>query len=62
MAPELLEALKSPIPISGLGMKVFAAPFKVLQPPGCPPTGGGRLADLAAEIVLEAMGYLPWHG
>jgi ADP-heptose:LPS heptosyltransferase len=41
---------------------VFAAPFKVLQPPGCPPTGGGRLADLAAEIVLEAMGYLPWHG
>ena len=41
---------------------VFAAPFKVLLPPGCPATGGGRLPDLAAEIVLEAMGYLPWHG
>jgi ADP-heptose:LPS heptosyltransferase/lauroyl/myristoyl acyltransferase len=41
---------------------VFASPSKILQPPGCPPTGGGRLAELAAEIVLEAMGYLPWHG
>ncbi len=22
---------------------VFAAPYRILQPPGCPPTGGGRL-------------------
>ena len=32
VSPELLEALKSPIPISGLGMKVFAAPFKGVAP------------------------------
>ena len=32
IAPELLEVLKSPIPISGLGMKVFAAPFKGIAP------------------------------
>lgn len=31
---------------------VFASPFKILQPPGCPPTGGGRLADLASETVI----------
>ncbi len=28
LAPELADALKSPIPVSGLGMKVFAEPFK----------------------------------
>ena len=32
VAPELVEALQSPIPISGLGMKVFAAPFKGIAP------------------------------
>jgi VWFA-related protein len=32
VAPELLQALQSPIPISGLGMKVFAAPFKGVAP------------------------------
>jgi len=32
LSPELLDALNSPIPISGLGMKVFAAPFKGTQP------------------------------
>jgi VWFA-related protein len=32
VAPELVEALKSPIPISGLGLKVFAAPFKGAAP------------------------------
>ncbi len=32
LAPELLEALQSPVPVSGLGMKVFAAPFKGAAP------------------------------
>jgi VWFA-related protein len=32
IAPELLDALQSPIPVSGLGMKVFAAPFKAAAP------------------------------
>jgi hypothetical protein len=32
LAPELAEALQSPIPVSGLGMKVFAAPFKGTAP------------------------------
>jgi VWFA-related protein len=32
ISPELLEALQSPIPMSGLGMKVFAAPFKGTAP------------------------------
>ena len=32
MARELLDALQSPIPVSGLGMKVFAAPFKAAAP------------------------------
>ena len=32
VAPELVEALQSPIPLSGLGMKVFAAPFKGVAP------------------------------
>ncbi len=34
---------------------VFAAPVKILQPPGCPPTGGGALADLAPETVIAAL-------
>jgi hypothetical protein len=32
LATELVEALESPVPISGLGMKVFAAPFKGTAP------------------------------
>jgi heptosyltransferase II len=32
---------------------VFAAPVKILQPPGCPPTGGGSLADLPPGRVVD---------
>jgi hypothetical protein len=39
---------------------VFAAPFQILQPPGCPPTGGTALAGLAPESVIAAIGkFLP---
>lgn len=38
---------------------VFTAPARILQPPGCPPTGGGSLADLTPEIVLAALRELP---
>lgn len=38
---------------------VFAAPYRILQPPGCPPTGGGRLGDLSPEAVVAAVGDLP---
>ncbi len=31
---------------------VFNAPVHVLQPPGCPPSGGGSLRELAVEDVL----------
>lgn len=34
---------------------VFAAPKILLQPPGCPPTGGGSLADLRPETVVAAV-------
>ncbi len=34
---------------------VFAAPCTILQPPGCPPTGGGSLADLTPETVIAAV-------
>ena len=34
---------------------VFAAGVQVLQPPGCPPTGGGELADLAPATVAAAL-------
>jgi len=34
---------------------VFAAPKILLQPPGCPPTGGGSLAALAPETVVAAV-------
>lgn len=37
---------------------VFNAPVTILQPPGCPATGGGRLADLAPEQVLAALRQL----
>jgi ADP-heptose:LPS heptosyltransferase len=34
---------------------VFAAPHRILQPPGCAPTGGGRLAGLSPEAVAAAV-------
>ena len=34
---------------------VFAAPVVMLQPPGCPETGGGALADLRPETVMAAV-------
>ncbi len=34
---------------------VFAAPRRILQPPGCPATGGSSLADLTPEIVAAAL-------
>lgn len=34
---------------------VFAAPKVLLQPPGCPPTGGGALADLKPETVVASV-------
>lgn len=37
----------------------FAAPHRILQPPGCPPTGGGDLALLGAGSVAAAVRDLP---
>lgn len=34
---------------------VFDAPFTLLQPPGCPPHGGGSLADLSPATVGETV-------
>ena len=34
---------------------VFGAPRTLLQPPGCPPTGGGSLADLEVRTVVLAV-------
>ena len=34
---------------------VFAGTARILQPPGCPPTGGGALADLAPTAVAAAL-------
>jgi heptosyltransferase II len=34
---------------------VFAAPAEILQPPGCPPTGGAGLEGLPAEMVITAV-------
>ncbi len=34
---------------------VFAGRAVILQPPGCPRTGGGRLADLAPATVIAAL-------
>jgi lauroyl/myristoyl acyltransferase/ADP-heptose:LPS heptosyltransferase len=34
---------------------VFQAPVRVLQPSGCPPAGGGKLADLLPDTVLAAV-------
>ena len=35
---------------------VFSAPVTILQPPGCPPTGGGSLADISAATVAAEIG------
>ncbi len=34
---------------------VFTSPVRILQPPGCPPTGGGNLADLTPETAAAAL-------
>ncbi len=34
---------------------VFAAPTTILQPPGCPPTGGSDLANLPPSTVIAAV-------
>jgi heptosyltransferase II len=34
---------------------VFRSPARILQPPGCPLTGGGSLADLTAPAVVAAL-------
>jgi ADP-heptose:LPS heptosyltransferase len=34
---------------------VFSAPFRILQPPGCPATGGSALSGLAPETVIAAI-------
>jgi lipopolysaccharide heptosyltransferase II len=34
---------------------VFATPAHILQPPGCPPTGGGALIDLTPVTVIAAV-------
>ncbi len=41
---------------------VFASPYRILQPPGCPPTGGAPLSLLPAEAVVDALAHLPWRG
>ena len=33
----------------------FSAPYRILQPVGCPPLGGAPLADLAPETVANAV-------
>jgi lipopolysaccharide heptosyltransferase II len=37
---------------------VFSAPCRILQPPGCPPTGGAALADLQPESVASSVRIL----
>lgn len=37
---------------------VFHAPARILQPPGCPATGGGALADLTPEAVVASVNEL----
>jgi ADP-heptose:LPS heptosyltransferase len=34
---------------------VFSSVVDILQPPGCPPTGGGSLSDLLPETVAAAV-------
>lgn len=33
---------------------IFAAPLQIVQPPNCPASGGGNMADIAVEQVLQA--------
>jgi len=37
----------------------FSSPYRILQPPGCPPTGGGSLAGLSTDRVVRAVRDLP---
>ncbi len=37
---------------------VFSAPYRILQPPGCPPTGGRPLEELSPETVIAEVGAL----
>jgi ADP-heptose:LPS heptosyltransferase len=34
---------------------IFLAPTRILQPPGCPPTGGGSLLNLDPTAVIVAV-------
>ncbi len=34
---------------------IYSSPVTILQPPGCPPQGGGRQVDLAPETVRAAL-------
>lgn len=34
---------------------IFAGPTKILQPPGCPPTGGGALGELTPAQVVSTV-------
>jgi ADP-heptose:LPS heptosyltransferase len=38
---------------------VFSAPCVILQPPGCPPTGGSPLSGLQPAQVADAVRNLP---
>ncbi len=38
---------------------VYSAPHRILQPPGCPPAGGGALAGLPPASVAAAVRDLP---
>ena len=40
---------------------VFASPTRLLQPPACPPTGGGNLAELTPETVAAAVSEILAH-
>jgi ADP-heptose:LPS heptosyltransferase len=37
---------------------IYSSPVTILQPPGCPPQGGGRQIDLAPETVKSALSAL----
>lgn len=65
LAPELLQAIQSPVPVSGLGMRVFAAPFRGAAPSASvlvgvelrgrdvATTAGGKLDLAYAAIDLD---------
>lgn len=55
-SPEVREALQSPLPVSGLAMRVFAAPFKGVAPNASVLVGVemiGRTLNLAADNRVE---------